>query len=125
MTDRLVLRGLVFEGRHGVSDRERATPQPVEVDVALSIDLAAAGRSDDLGQSVDYSAVARQVGGVVDARSFRLIESIAEAIAAELLAAHPAVEAVEVRVHKPRVRLGGAAGSAAVEILRRRGAPGA
>ena len=120
MSDRIVLRGLVFEGRHGYRDEERANPQPIEVDVALSLDLHPAGSSDDLEQSVDYSAVASQIGRVIESTSLRLIESIAEAIAEELLAAHPAVEEVEVRVHKPRIRLGQGAGTAAVEIRRRR-----
>ena len=120
MTDRILLTGLVFEGRHGYGDEERATPQPVEVDVALTLDLAAAGTSDDLELSVDYSAVARQVGQVIQDQSFRLIETIAEAIAHDLLAAHPRIDEVEVRVHKPQIRLGDEAGRAAVEIHRRR-----
>jgi dihydroneopterin aldolase len=134
VSDRILLRSLVFEGRHGVSDAERAVPQPIEVDVALSLDLRAAGATDELERTVDYSAVARAVGQVIRSTSFQLIESIAEAIAADLLAAHPSVEEVEVRVHKPRIRLGeagatagreagdtaarGASGTAAVEIRR-------
>jgi FolB domain-containing protein len=124
MSDRIVLRGLVFEGRHGYGDEERANPQPVEVDVALSLDLRPAATSDDLERSVDYSAVTRQIGRVIESTSFRLIESIAEAIAEELLAAHAVVDEVEVRVHKPRIRLGQGAGTAAVEIRRRRAGAG-
>jgi FolB domain-containing protein len=120
VSDRIELRGLVFLGRHGYSDEERSSPQPVEVDVALSLDLAPAGASDDLDRSVDYSTVARDVGRVIQTTSFRLIESIAHAIATELLTAHPAVDEIEVRVHKPRIHLGEAAGTAAVEIRRRR-----
>ena len=120
MTDRIMLSGLVFEGRHGYRDEERATPQPIEVDVALAVDLRAAGASDDLGPSVDYSAVTRQVGRIVEEQSFRLIEAIAQAIAEDLLATHPRIDEIEVRVHKPRIRLGDGAGGAAVEIRRRR-----
>jgi dihydroneopterin aldolase len=123
VSDRIVLRGLVFEGRHGYSPEERATLQPVEVDVTLQLDLTGAGRTDDLERTVDYSAATRVVGRVIQAQSHRLIETIAEAIASELLAAYPAVNAVEVRVHKPRIRLGDGAGTAAVEINRRRPAP--
>jgi dihydroneopterin aldolase len=123
VSDRIVLSGLVFEGRHGYGDAERSKPQPVEVDLALSLDVREAGRTDDLARSVDYSAAARVVGRVIEGRSFRLIEAIAETIAAEVLAAYPAVEAVEVRVHKPRIRLGEGAGTAAVEIRRGRIGP--
>ena len=40
MSDRIVLAGLVFEGRHGYGDEERSKPQPVHVDLALSLDAA-------------------------------------------------------------------------------------
>ena len=120
MNDRIVLAGLVFQGRHGYGDEERSKPQPVEVDLTLILDVADAGRTDDLTRSVDYSTAARLVGRVIEGRSFRLIESIAETIASEVLATYPAVEAVEVRVHKPRIQLGEAAGTASVEISRRR-----
>jgi len=122
MTDRIVLAGLVFEGHHGWGDEERAMPQPVHVDVTLVLDLAGAASSDDLAQTVDYSGAAKLVGRVIRERSFRLIETIAETIAAELLDANPAVDEIEVRVHKPRIRLGDAGGTATVEIRRRRAA---
>jgi dihydroneopterin aldolase len=120
MTDRIVLTGLVFQGRHGYGDEERSRPQPVQVDLTLLLEVADAGRTDDLARSVDYSAAARLVGRVIEGRSFHLIESIAETIAAEVLVAYPTVDAVEVRVHKPRIRLGEGAGTAAVEIRRTR-----
>jgi dihydroneopterin aldolase len=120
MSDRIVLSGLVFEGRHGYGDAERAVPQPIEVDVVLLLDLSAAGSTDDLERSVDYSEVAWQVGRIVQQRTFRLIESIAQAIAGELLATHQQLAAVEVRVHKPNVRLGDGPGGAAVVIRRGR-----
>lgn len=106
-----------FEGRHGVPERERATPQPIQVDVELSLDLSAAGRSDDLSQTVDYSAVFQACRRVVEGSSRRLIEAIAEAIAAELLADFPIGE-VRVRVRKPRVGLPGTLDYAGVEITR-------
>jgi dihydroneopterin aldolase len=120
VTDRILVRGLIFQGRHGTTAEERAASQPIEVDVALELDLRSAGESDDLDRTVDYATVTRQVRQVVESTSFRLIESIAEAIAAALLATHLRVDAVEVHVHKPRIRLGDGAGAAAVEIHRRR-----
>ena len=118
--DRIVLRRMVFEGRHGVPDEERREPQPIEVTVALEVDLAAAGRADDLDRSVDYAAVFDLVRRIVEERSFRLLEAIAETVAAEILAAHAPVRAVTVSVDKPRVPLAGRIESAGVEIHRRR-----
>jgi dihydroneopterin aldolase len=120
MSDRIVLANMAFEGRHGVHDWERATPQPFEVDVELELDLAPAGTSDRLEETVDYGQVYRRCREIVEEGSYRLIEALAQAIAEALLAAHP-VEAVVVRVRKPAVQLGGPLDHAMVEIRRARG----
>lgn len=120
MTDRIHLGAMVFQGHHGYSEEEREQPQPFEVDVLLSLDLAPAGGTDDLAMTVDYAVVYRLVREVVESTSFRLLETLAEAIAQEVLSGHARVDAVEVRVRKPRVQLGGPIGRAGVEIHRRR-----
>ena len=119
MTDRIVLRDIRLDGRHGVQDEERVTPQPFEVDVELEMDLRPAGRSDDLVRTADYSRAYDIVQGIVTGRSYRLIEALAEAISREMLDTFP-VDAVVVRVRKPAVRLGGPLADASVEIRRER-----
>jgi dihydroneopterin aldolase len=122
VTDRIELRGMHFEGRHGVLPDEVATAQPFDVDVVLELGLAAAGRTDELSRTVDYGDVFRRARAVVEqGPHVALIEALAERIAADLLAAHPAVDAVTVRVRKPRAPLPGTFGWAGVEIRRERG----
>ena len=60
MTDRIVLRRMVFQGRHGYTEEERAEPQPFEVDVELVLNLQPAGVEDDV------DAVGRLRPGVRD-----------------------------------------------------------
>jgi dihydroneopterin aldolase len=119
VTDRILLAGILAEGRHGVHEHERLVPQVFEIDVELALDLRPAGESDDLARTVDYSRVDAEVRALVATTSFRLIEALAETIAAAILAAHPADEVV-VRVRKPAVLLGGPLESVGVEIRRRR-----
>lgn len=109
-----------FEGHHGVSDAERAAPQPFEVDVDIVLDLRPAGRSDDLERTVDYSAVFALVAGIVERGSFHLLEAMAEAIAGAILAKQPPAAAVVVRVRKMRPPIDGALAWAGVEIRRAR-----
>jgi dihydroneopterin aldolase len=118
MTDRIVLKNIRLDGRHGFYDEERTRLQPFEVDVELVVDLQRAGVDDDLAKSIDYAAVYAIVREVVEARSYRLLEAIAEAISREILAAF-AVSEVRVRVRKPAVQLGGPLDHAGVEIRRR------
>ena len=120
MSDRITLRGLRFLGRHGVELEERLEPQPFEVDLILRGDLSAAAATDDLADTVDYSAVFTLVGEVVEGRSYRLIEALAWAIANAVLASHP-IDDVEVRVRKPKAPLPGAFETVEVRLRRRRG----
>ena len=121
MTDHIVLTNMRFEGRHGVPEEEREVAQPFEVDVELHLDLGPAGQSDDLTMTVDYGDVFRMCGEVIEGPSCRLIETLAERIAARLLAASAptVVSEVVVRVRKPLVALPGDLDHAAVEIRRR------
>jgi len=116
-----VLHNIQLEGRHGWYDHEREVPQPFEVDVELVVDLARAGIEDDLARTVDYGKVYDVVRRNVESASYRLLETMAEAISRDILGAFP-VDEVTVRVRKPAVQLGGPLDYAGVEIRRRRSA---
>lgn len=83
------------------------------------LDLAPAGTSDDLAKTVDYGEVYEVVRRNVESASYRLLETMAEAISREILGAFP-VDEVAVRIRKPAVQLGGPLDYAGVEIRRRR-----
>ncbi|HXQ96601.1 MAG TPA: dihydroneopterin aldolase [Candidatus Acidoferrales bacterium] len=119
MTDRIVLRRMVFQGRHGYTDEERAEPQPFEVDVELVLNLQPAGVEDDLERSVDYGRAFEIARELVESTNFKLVEAIAEGIAHELLRLLP-VNEVGVRVRKMRVPVSGRIDHAEVEIWRTR-----
>ncbi|HEY7591155.1 MAG TPA: dihydroneopterin aldolase [Candidatus Limnocylindrales bacterium] len=120
MSDRIVLRNMQFEGRHGYYDHEQANPQPFEVDVELRLNLQPAGVDDDLDKTVDYGKVFTIAKQIVESTTYRLLEALAEAISHEILAGFPAVDEVGVRVRKPRVQLAGSLDYAGVEIWRTR-----
>jgi dihydroneopterin aldolase len=122
--DRLALRGMRFEARHGVLPDEKLNPQPFEVDVVLHADLRRASESDDLADTADYSALTDLVEVIVTGPSFDLIEALAGAIARAMLAATDplVVGAVEVRVSKPQAPLDVELDTVETVLLRRRGA---
>ena len=107
------LRDLRIFGRHGVHEHEKRDGQ----DFLFDVDLAVGDRgiSDRLEDAVDYSAVARAVQEISDARSYDLLEALATAIADVLLQRFDA-ERVLVRVRKPGVRPGGLDGIAGVSV---------
>ena len=59
--DRILLEGVRCRARVGVPDRERRTPQRIDLDLALELDLRAAARTDDVRRTADYWAVERHV----------------------------------------------------------------
>ena len=119
MSDRITLVGMQFMGRHGVSAEERAEPQPIEVDLALRLDLSRPAATDELADTINYSTLFDLARAIVEERSFHLLEALAAAIADAVLAAHP-VDDVEVRVRKPKAPLPGAFETVEVRIRRTR-----
>jgi dihydroneopterin aldolase len=95
------LRGLRVLGRHGVGEAERSVPQPFELDLEVTIDIAGAVRSDEVSETVDYGSLATEVHEIVSESSYRLLETLATAVAAALLA-HDRVTEVTVTVRKLR-----------------------
>lgn len=122
--DTIELTGLTFYGYHGAFAEEQRLGQRFIVDVRLALDLAEAGRTDDLTRTVDYGKLAELVRATVEGPPFRLIEALAETIAVAILAAYERVQEVRVRVEKPSAPVAAApSGLVAVEIRRRRAAP--
>src|SRR5690606_22811305 len=70
-------------------------------DVVLHLDTQAAASSDDLSATVSYAEVAEDVHDVLAGSPADLVETVAERIAAVVLE-RGAVQAVDVRVHKPQ-----------------------
>jgi dihydroneopterin aldolase len=103
--DRIVIAGIRELGVHGVLPEEQLRPQPFQVDLELDVDLSAAGKSDDLDDTVDYAAVCEAVSRVITSEQYRLLERLATRIA-EVCQADPRVQGVTVEVRKlhPPVR---------------------
>jgi dihydroneopterin aldolase len=99
--DTIILSGIRALGAHGVLPEEQARPQPFEVDIELVVDLAPAGRSDVLSDTIDYDALAGRVVQIVEAGGLSLLETLAARIAAACRA-DPRVTGVAVTVKKLR-----------------------
>ena len=84
MTDQIVLKGISARGHHGVLDFEKRDGQTFVVDVTMHVDLAAAGASDDLADTVNYAEVA---GDVVALRPLAFYDAIGKRLAADGTAA--------------------------------------
>jgi dihydroneopterin aldolase len=119
VNDRIELSGIKVLARHGVLEHEKVEPQLFLVDLAVYLDLAPAGSSDALTDTVDYGRLAQEVHDLVEAESHQLIETVAERVSRQILR-DPRVERVVVTIHKPRAPIQVGFEDVAVTIDRRR-----
>jgi 7,8-dihydroneopterin aldolase/epimerase/oxygenase len=99
MADHIHIERLELTAQIGVPDAERAAPQRLTVSLTLEPARGFAALGDDLAKTVDYFAVCEAVKALAAARPRKLIETLAEEIAALVLARF-AVRAVEVELRK-------------------------
>jgi len=97
--DRIELRGMSFQGRHGVRSEERAQAQEFRVDIRVEADLTDAARTDHLEDTVDYRQLRAAAREAIEGESKKLLESLAGEIAERILRL-PRVQGVSVRIAK-------------------------
>jgi dihydroneopterin aldolase len=120
MSDTIFVNGLLVHAHHGVMAHEEKVGQRFVIDLELAIDLAEAGRSDKLADTVSYSAVVDAATRAFTKQSFRLVEAAAAAVADALIAGFPKVSSVRVTVHKPHAPIAAIFNDVGVSILRTR-----
>jgi len=118
MSDQIVLENLQFYGYHGCLVEENKLGQKFAVSLRISADLRAAGRSDDLAQSINYAEVCEAVKSIMEGPPSKLLENLAEKIAEAVL--HLGAIEVEVKVKKVHPPIPVLMDFVAVQIVRRR-----
>ncbi|WP_042354657.1 dihydroneopterin aldolase [Bacillus rubiinfantis] len=118
--DKIYVTGMEFYGYHGVFPEEKILGQRFSVDLTASVDLKKAGETDELHYSVHYGELYQLCKDIVEGTSYKLLEAVAEKIAAEVLTQFSLVLEVTVKVIKPDPPIPGHYESVAVEITRSR-----
>lgn len=98
--DKIFIRDLAVRCIIGIYPEERREKQDVLINVEMHADLRAAGRSDDIEDTVNYKAIKKAILTLVEGSSFQLIESLAERIA-EIVLDDERVERAVVTIDKP------------------------
>jgi dihydroneopterin aldolase len=116
MADRLILQDIEVECRIGTTEQERASAQPLRIDVAIAIDAAQIAAQDQVQGALDYARVVERVRAICASKEFNLLETLADRLADALLWEARA-KSVQVCVKK---RALAGIGYAAVEVERRK-----
>ncbi|HHY15065.1 MAG TPA: dihydroneopterin aldolase [Firmicutes bacterium] len=113
MSDRLILKNMVFYGYHGTFAAERELGQTFAVDLEIFSTLPFSGDDPEFSfNPLDAYAVIKDI---VEEEDFQLPEVVAEKIAEQILDMCD-LEKVIVRVRKPFVPIGGPLDYLEVEI---------
>ncbi len=120
IVDKIFVNQMEFYGYHGVFPEENRLGQRFVVDLIIETDLSAAGKSDQLDDSINYGELYAVCKEVVEGEQYNLVEAIAEQIASRMLTQFSNVQTCTVKVFKPDPPIPGHYKSVAVEIKRGR-----
>jgi dihydroneopterin aldolase len=93
LVDKILIHGIDCVAAIGVTSEERTIKQRLSIDIEILVDAARAAQNDSLKDTIDYSKIATLVMEVCRSRDFHLIESLAELLAARILAGFPTPQA--------------------------------
>lgn len=98
--DRIYIRDLLCRCIVGINPDERENQQDVLLNVTLFADLANAGESDRIADTVNYKNIKNNVVEAVEGSSYFLIERLAQVVA-DVCLEHKRVKRVVVELDKP------------------------
>ncbi len=119
MNGRVELEGLEFHAFHGVYPHERASGNWFEVDIAVETDFSKAAANDELGGTINYETLFRIVKDEMEQPS-KLLETVAEKIANDVLIQLPAAISVDLKISKINPPIGGKCKKATISLSKRR-----
>ncbi len=117
MDDQIKLQRIQCYGYHGVFPEENRLGQRFFVDVTIFLDIRPASLNDDIQQTINYAEIYQLVSEAVERKCFKLIETLAEYLATEILKRFK-INAVEIELTKPDPPIPGYYNAVSVKIKR-------
>ena len=99
--DIIKIKDLEVFGNHGVYKEENILGQKFLISVDLYGDLSEAARFDDIESSVNYGEVCQFIKEETQKNTFKLIESLTQHLATNILLKYTKIRKVQVEVKKP------------------------
>ena len=98
--DRIIIKDLLLRGIIGINDWEREKNQDILINITLSGDLRAAGKSDKIEDTINYRTLTKKIIEHVEGSARYTVEALAADIA-KLCLGTEGVQRAHVRVEKP------------------------
>ncbi|MEO0887114.1 MAG: dihydroneopterin aldolase [Cyanobacteria bacterium J06648_10] len=105
-------------GYLGVLPEENVLGQWFHVDLKIFIDLSKAGETDALEDTHSYVEIVQETKKLIQTKKYKLIESLANAVATHALESDRRIQQITVKVTKPTPPIPDFGGTVGVEITR-------
>lgn len=115
MSEAIIIEGIRFQARCGVTLDERQCPQPLLTDLELTCSVEDAIHSDSLTKTVDYAQVVQRVIDIGTTSENALIERLTDQIAQALLLEFP-IQRLTIWLRKAAPPLPDVSGSVGVRL---------
>lgn len=116
--DKITIQNLEIFAKHGVFPEENVLGQKFILSAVLYTDTRKAGRTDDLEHSIHYGEVSHFIKNFVEGHTFKLLESVVEQLAQELLLSFSLLEKVDLEIKKPWAPIGLPLDTVSIQISR-------
>jgi 7,8-dihydroneopterin aldolase/epimerase/oxygenase len=103
--DTIELRGIRAWGHHGADPGEQEVAQPLDLDLALEVDVRAARASDALADTIDYAALHASIVRLVARERCALLERLGELIL-DAVMTDVRIARARIAIAKPRLLAG-------------------
>ena len=100
--DTIFISELKVKTKLGVPAWERMVAQTIILDIEIGYDLAPAGKSDAIADTIDYGAVVARIHETLKEHSFQLVEALAEHICQLIFKEFDALS-IKIKVAKPAI----------------------
>ena len=100
--DTIFISELKVQTKLGVPEWERMVPQTIILDIEIGYDLAPAGKSDGIADTIDYGEVVRRIRESLAETNFQLLEALAEHVCQLIMKEFSALN-VKIKVAKPAI----------------------
>ena len=101
MKDCIFIQNITFYAHHGVYEYETREGQRFIVSARLFTDLDAAGKSDNLEDTVHYGQVSEFLVSFLTEHTYKLLEMAVEKTMEAVMLAFPALKGIELTLQKP------------------------
>lgn len=116
--DKIKIKDLELYCRHGVFPEENVLGQKFLFSAVMYVSTREAGRTDELEKSIHYGEVCHFIKNYMETHTYKLLETVVEKLAEEILLKWNQIEKLTLEVKKPWAPVGLPLDTVAVEITR-------